>query len=67
VVAGIWLSEALREVIRCALVELACDPEARGWLDRGRIERFVAVGDQDYDDLRRMRHACVEAGFLTLR
>ena len=31
------------------------------------VERFVAIGDEDYDDLRRMRAACVAAGLPTLR
>jgi phosphonate transport system substrate-binding protein len=67
VVAGMWLSEALRAQIQRALVDLADDAIARGWLGRGRIERFVAVDDRHYGDLRTMRDACAEAGFLTLR
>ncbi len=67
VVAGTWLSETLRGQIRRALVDLADDASARGWLDRGRIARFVAVDDGHYSDLRTMRDACAEAGFLTLR
>jgi phosphonate transport system substrate-binding protein len=67
VVAGRWLPEELRAGIRQALVELADDPQARPWLEWALIERFVAVDDRSYDDLRRMRSACAEAGFLTLR
>jgi phosphonate transport system substrate-binding protein len=67
VVAAGWLPGPLREEIRAALVGLAEDPEVRAWLDRGLIERFVAVGDADYDDLRRMRAAWAEAGLLALR
>jgi phosphonate transport system substrate-binding protein len=66
VVAG-WLPDDLREGIRQALVEMGADPLARPCLERGLIERFVAVDDGAYDDLRRMRAACAEAGFMKLR
>ena len=39
----------------------------RPWLDRALIAGFVAVDASSYDDLRRMRRACAEGGFLTLR
>jgi phosphonate transport system substrate-binding protein len=67
VVVADWLPEDLRDGIRLALVELGDDPQARPWLERGLIARFTAVDDSAYEDLRRMRSACVEAGFLTLR
>jgi phosphonate transport system substrate-binding protein len=31
------------------------------------VERFVAVGPQNYDDIRRMVDACEAAGFTELR
>jgi phosphonate transport system substrate-binding protein len=67
VVVADWLPEDLRDGIRRALLDLAGDPLVRPWLARGLIERFVAVDDSSYDDLRGMRAACAEAGFLTLR
>ena len=67
IVVADWLPEDLREGIRQALMEMADDPHARPWLERGLIARFAAVDDSAYDDLRRMRAACAEAGFLTLR
>jgi phosphonate transport system substrate-binding protein len=67
VVVADWLPEDLREGVRQALLELADDPQARPWLQRGLIECFTAVDDSAYDDLRRMRAACAAAGFLTLR
>jgi phosphonate transport system substrate-binding protein len=66
VVAAKWLPDALRDGIRQALLDLAHDPQARPWLDRGLLEGFVAVDESSYDDLRRMRLACIEAAFLTL-
>jgi phosphonate transport system substrate-binding protein len=67
VVAGEWLPRDLRDGIRQVLLEMACDRQIQPWLDRGLIDRFVAIDDSAYDDLRRMRQACIEAGFLTLR
>jgi phosphonate transport system substrate-binding protein len=67
VVASAWLPREVKEAVRQVLLEVAGDPAARPWLDRGLIERFVPVAEADYDDLRTMRRACVEAGFLTLR
>jgi phosphonate transport system substrate-binding protein len=67
VVVADWLPDDLRDGIRQALVEMADDPLARPWLESGLIERFVAVGDDSYDDLRRMRAACARADFLMLR
>jgi phosphonate transport system substrate-binding protein len=67
VVAGGWLPEALRQDIRAVLLALADDPAVRACLERGLIERFVAVDECSYDDLRQMRAACAAAGFLTLR
>ena len=67
VVVGEWLPGELREGIRQALVELADDPWARQWLSHWQIDRFVAVDESSYDDLRRMRQSCAQAAFLTLR
>jgi phosphonate transport system substrate-binding protein len=62
-----WLTERLKADLRSILVELAADPAARTVLTGRLIERFVAITDADYDDLRRMRAACVAAGLPTLR
>jgi phosphonate transport system substrate-binding protein len=67
VVAARWLSAELRAGIRAALLAVADDPAGQAALGRGLMERFVAVDDASYDDLRRMRAACATAGFLTLR
>jgi phosphonate transport system substrate-binding protein len=67
VAVGRWLPDEMRQEIRAILVGLADDRAARPWLDRGLIDRFVPASDACYDDLRRMRDACVAADFLTLR
>jgi ABC-type phosphate/phosphonate transport system substrate-binding protein len=67
VVAADRLPEGLRHGVRRALLGMVSDPAARPWLARGLIERFTPVDDSSYDDLRRMRRACEEADFLTLR
>ena len=61
------LPESLKRDIQGVLVEMHCDSEARAYLDRGFIDRFVPVQDSDYDDIRVMLAACEEANFLTLR
>jgi phosphonate transport system substrate-binding protein len=67
VVAGRHVPVGLRATIQAALLEMAEDAEARGSLARGFVERFVAVADADYDDIRGMVAAAEAAGFLTLR
>jgi phosphonate transport system substrate-binding protein len=62
-----WLPETLKADLRAVLLELAEDPTARRHLARGFVERFVAVSDASYNDLRRMRAACAAASFLRLR
>ena len=59
--------ESLRSEIRDVLVDLHTDPTMRPFLDHGLIERFSAVGPEDYDDIRQMLAACEAAGFLEIR
>jgi phosphonate transport system substrate-binding protein len=66
VVAARRLSAALRSELRAVLLELADDAEGRAQLAHGFVERFTAVGDEDYDDLRAMQAAAEAADFLTL-
>ncbi|HEX2029821.1 MAG TPA: PhnD/SsuA/transferrin family substrate-binding protein [Actinomycetota bacterium] len=61
------LPTELREAVRGALVEMHVDAEARRRLARGLVERFVAVGPSDYDDIRMMLDAVEAAGFTVLR
>lgn len=61
------LPESLKLDIQSVVAEMHHDSEARRYFDRGFIDRFVAVQDSDYDDIRAMLAACEEANFLTLR
>lgn len=67
VAVGDWLPEGLRDGIREELLRLGQDQKSRAWLDRGLIDRFAAMGDGDYDDLRQMRDRCVRAEYAVLR
>lgn len=67
IVAASWLDEGLKADLRSIFLEIAGDPAGRSVLSDRLVERFVAVADEDYDDLRRMRAACVAAGLPTLR
>jgi phosphonate transport system substrate-binding protein len=59
--------EDVREGTRAALVAMADDPDVRLRLATGQVERFVPVGPEDYDDVRRMLDATEAAGFTELR
>lgn len=56
-----------RDDVRKILLGLGDDPAFREVLDHGTVERFVAVGPDDYDDIRHMVDECEEAGFMVLR
>ncbi len=60
------LAPEMREEIRRVLISLHEDAGVRERLAVGLVERFVPVGPEDYDDIRAMRQACEDAGFLTL-
>ena len=66
VVASRQLSTSLRSELRTVLLELADDAEGRAQLAHGFVERFTAVADEDYDDIRAMMAAAEDADFLTL-
>jgi len=61
------LPAAVKSDLRHLLVELASDSTAGEFLSRHFIDRFVAVHDPDYDDIREMCSAAKSAGFETLR
>jgi len=67
VVVSRRLPECLRAGVREALLGLAETVADRVQLARGFVDRFVAVRDTSYDDLRHMRDVCRRANFLTLR
>ncbi len=67
VVAARQVPEGLRGAIQAVLLGIVDDAAARAVLARGFVERFVAVRDADYDDIRGMVAAAVAADFLTLR
>ncbi|HEX2025855.1 MAG TPA: PhnD/SsuA/transferrin family substrate-binding protein [Actinomycetota bacterium] len=57
----------VRDGIREVLVTMADDPAWRSRLDAGLVDRFMAVGSSDYDDIRRMLDATEATGFTVLR
>ena len=67
VVAAAHLPERTKTVVRDTLLELAGDEAARAALRHGLIERFVAVHDTAYDDIRAMLATVQAAGYTTLR
>ena len=57
----------MKSDLRHLLVELASDSPAGKFLSRHFIDRFVAVHDPDYDNIRAMCSAAKSAGFETIR
>jgi phosphonate transport system substrate-binding protein len=66
VVAAAWLDKGLKADLRSVLLEMNTDAEARTVLAGRLVHGFAAIADADYDDLRRMRAACVAAGLTSL-
>ena len=66
-VAARHLPADLKAALRTVLLEMNDNPVARVNLAQGFVERFVPVVDADYDDIRGMRDAAANVGFLTLR
>ncbi len=67
VIARATLDKALKADIQAALLALSDDAVAREQLSRGFFDRFVAMSDADYDDIRAMLAAAEAADFLTIR
>src|SRR5215210_620518 len=67
VVAASRLPAGLKAAVREALLAMGDDPAARAVLIHSFVERFVAVTDEDYEDVRAMLSAAEEADFMTLR
>lgn len=59
--------QQFREDVRAIFLDLHERDGFREVLDRGMVERFVPVGPESYDDVRRMLEACEEAGFMVIR
>ena len=67
VAAASRLSQALKSELRYLLLELADDPEAKAVLAHSFIDRFVAIKDIDYDDIRDMKASAEQAGFRAIQ
>jgi phosphonate transport system substrate-binding protein len=66
VVAASRLPDQLKDRVCELLVELGDDPSAGATLARGFIERFTAVDDDAYDDIRAMLATIQTAGWTSL-
>jgi phosphonate transport system substrate-binding protein len=61
------LPAEIKQAVRDAILGLSGAYKAQQHFDRAMVQRFVPVGDADYEDLRNMIAACVAANFLNLR
>jgi phosphonate transport system substrate-binding protein len=66
VVVVSWLAEELKADLRSVLLEIGADAAAQTVLADRLVQCFTTIADEDYDDIRRMRAACVAAGLTTL-
>jgi phosphonate transport system substrate-binding protein len=66
VVASSGLHSRLRDQVRELLAGLTDDPLARPVLDYGLIDRFTAIGDAAYDDIRAMLATIEAAGWTSI-
>ena len=67
VVASTRLSASTRRSITASLATLHRRPELQKTLCAARVERFVPIGDEAYQDIREMVSAAHEAGFSEIR
>jgi phosphonate transport system substrate-binding protein len=66
IVVSSWLEEGLKDDLRAVLLEMNTDVTAQTVLAGRLVKGFTTITDEDYDDLRHMRSACVAAGLETL-
>jgi phosphonate transport system substrate-binding protein len=66
VVASSGLPSRLKDQVRELLASLTDDPLARPMLDYGLIDRFTAVDDAAYDDIRAMLATIEAAGWTSI-
>lgn len=60
-------SAEFRDRVREILLGFHSDQKGKEVLALGLVDRLVAVGPDDYDDIRRMVDACEAAGFMEIR
>jgi len=66
-VASAELPAELGETLQRELLRMHEDPEGRKLLDDALLDRFAAVDDSNYDDIRAMKTAAEKAGVTVLR
>ncbi len=66
VIAASRLPVSLKAELRQVFLEMGRDPAACEHLRQGLVDRFVAVMDSDYDEIRMMLDAAEQVGYMTL-
>ncbi len=66
IVVASWLERGLKDDLRAVFLEMNTNAAAQAMLANRLVQGFVAITDEDYDDLRQMRTACIAAGLPTL-
>lgn len=66
VIAASRLPASLKGELRQVFLEMGRDPAAREHLKQGLVDRFVAVMDSDYDEIRMMLDTAEQVGYRAL-
>lgn len=67
IVVSTKVSAEVKKEIQKALLNMQNDTAGKLILKKALIRRFMAVSDKNYDDIRKMKRAAENAGYLTIK
>jgi phosphonate transport system substrate-binding protein len=67
VVVSPAMAQDVRAKLEAAFVHMHENPQGRAILDRADVDRFVVTDDANYDDIRSMKKAAEQAGFVAIK
>jgi phosphonate transport system substrate-binding protein len=67
VVVSMKVDAARRKALTDALIGMSSDPDGRKILDAALVDKFVAVDDRNFDDIRQMKRTAEQADYLSIK
>lgn len=67
IVVSAKVPEPTRQLLKRILLEMNTTPEGRKILDAAVVDKFVAVDDSNFDDIREMKQKAEQAKYLSIR